>query len=223
MKKTLTLFILAIALLISSKSFSVPKLNSYPGAVSTIFLDFDGQYVISSVWNGGLPINCAPSGMSDLQIIEAFNRVAEDFRPFQINITTDSTVFMAAPLTKRVRVIITPTSAWFFGVGGVSYIGSFSWGDDTPAFVFSDRLGPNSPKMVGECCSHESGHTLWLSHQSKYGNDCNTPVQEYNGGTGSGEIGWAPIMGNSYYKNMTNWNNGPTPYACTNIQDNLSI
>ena len=223
MKKTFTLLILAMALLISFKSFSVPKLNSYPAATATIFLDFDGHYMSTTIWNNGLPMYAAASGMTDLQITEAFNRVAEDYRPFQINITTDSVVFMAAPITKRIRVIITPTSSWYQGVGGVSYVGSFTWGDDTPAFVFCDRLGPNSPKMVGECCSHESGHTLGLSHQSKYGTDCNLPTQQYNGGTGSGEIGWAPIMGNSYYKNMTNWNNGPTPYGCNAIQDNLSI
>lgn len=224
MKKPSTLLLLAMALLVSFKSFSVPKLNSYPAAVSTIFLDFDGQTVNSSLWNGGATINCLPSGMTDLQITEVFNRVSEDYRPFVINITTDSTVFLAAPLTKRIRIIITPTSAWCPGVGGISYIGSFTWGDDTPGFVFCDQLGPNSPKMVGECCSHEAGHTVGLSHQSKYDiSDCLNPVQTYNGGAGGGEIGWAPIMGNSYYKNMSNWNNGPTPYGCTDLQDNLSI
>jgi hypothetical protein len=30
-------------------------------------------------------------------------------------------------------------------------------------------------------------------------------------------------MGNSYYRNMSGWNNGPTPYGCSKIQDNLSI
>lgn len=223
MKKPTTFLMLAMALLFSFKSFSVPKLNSLSGAVATIFLDFDGHYVSSSVWNSGLPLSCAPSGMTDLQITEVFNRVAEDYRPFVINITTDSTVFLAAPLTSRMRVIITPTSAWCPGVGGIAYIGSFTWGDDTPAFVFCDRLGPNSPKMVAESCSHESGHTVGLSHQSKYGADCVTPLEVYSSGFGSGEVGWAPIMGNSYYKNMSNWNNGPTPYGCTSTQDNLSI
>ena len=223
MKNLFTSLFLTVTLLLSLNAFSVPKLNSYPGAVATIFLDFDGHYVQSSVWNNGNPFNCAPSGMTDPQITEAFNRVAEDYRPFEINITTDSAVFLAAPLNKRMRVIITITSSWYPGVGGVAYIGSFNWGDDTPAFVFSDRLGPYSPKMVGECSSHESGHTVGLSHQSKYGADCSTPIEQYNSGSGTGETGWAPIMGNSYSRNMSNWNNGPTPYGCTNTQDNLSI
>ncbi len=224
MKKPFTFLILITALLFSFEAVAVPKLNSLPGAVATIFLDFDGHYVQSTVWNGGNPINCASSGMTDPQITEAFNRVAEDYRPFVINVTTDSAVFLAAPLNRRIRIIITTTSEWYPGVGGVAYIGSFIWGDDTPAFVFSNLLGPYSPKMVGECCSHESGHSVGLSHQSKYEiTDCVTPIEPYNTGAGSGETGWSPIMGNSYYRNMTNWNNGPTPYGCTNIQDNLSI
>ncbi len=223
MKKLSTLSMFVMAVMFSFKSFSLPKLNSFPAAVATIFLDFDGHYVNTSFWNSGYPINCAASGMSDAQITEAFYRVSEDYRPFDINITTDSTVFLAAPLNKRVRVIITPTSSWCPGVGGVAYLGSFSWGDDTPAFVFCDQLGPNSPKMVGEACSHESGHTVGLSHQSRYGTDCSTPSEYYHSGIGIGVNAWAPIMGNSYYRNMTNWNNGPTPYGCTNTQDNLSI
>lgn len=224
MKKLFTCLIFINTLLLSFNAVAVPKLNSLPGAIATIFLDFDGHYVQSSVWNGGNPINCAPSGMNDPQITEAFNRVAEDYRPFVINITTDSAVFLAAPLNRRIRIIITTTSEWYPGVGGVAYVSSFTWGDDTPAFVFSNLLGPYSPKMVGECCSHESGHTVGLSHQSKYDiANCTTPVEPYNSGAGSGETGWSPIMGNSYYRNMTNWNNGPTPNGCTSMQDNLSI
>jgi hypothetical protein len=223
MKNLFTSLIFMAAMVFSLNAFAVPKLSSYPGAVATIFLDFDGHYVQSSVWNGGNPLNCAPSGMTDPQITEMFYRVSEDYRPFQLNITTDSAVFLAAPLNRRVRVIITTTSAWQPGVGGIAYVGSFSWGDDTPCFVFSDRLNYSS-KRVGECCSHESGHTVGLSHQSKYGVDCSTPTETYNSGSlTAGEIGWAPIMGNSYYRNMSNWNNGPTPYGCTNVQNNLTI
>lgn len=222
MKKPSTLLLL-MALLFSLQAFSVPKLSSLPGASATIFLDFDGHYVQGTVWNGGNPINCPAAALSDAQITEAFNRVAEDYRPFNVNITTDSTAFLLAPINQRIRVIITPNNSWYPGVGGVAYVGTFTSGDDTPAFVFSNALG-NSPKQIGECCSHESGHTIGLSHQSKYGSDCSTPSEPYNSGSVTGgEIGWAPIMGNSYYRNFSNWNNGPTPYGCTATQDNLSI
>src|SRR5258706_13522 len=158
--KTIPTLVLLCCLLTSTWVKALPKLTSLPTAKATIFLDFDGHYVTSSIWNGGRPLDCAPSGMNDAQITEIFNRVSEDYRPFNIDITTDSTVFLAAPLTKRVRMIVTTTCAWYTGVGGVAYIGSFTWGDDTPGFVFLPRLGPSNPKMVAECCSHEIGHTL---------------------------------------------------------------
>lgn len=216
------LFIFTLFISLTAYSQQGPKLNSFSSATASIFLDFDGQNVNSASWNGGAKFTCAGSGLTDAQITEIFERVSEDYRPFNVNVTTDSTVFLASPLNRRIRVIITPTSAWYpAGVGGISYIGSFTWGDDTPCFVFSDRLGTN-PKYLGECCSHESGHSVGLSHQSSYDATCNL-VQTYNPGTGSGQIGWAPIMGNSYYRNMTGWNNGPTPSGCTTTQDNLSI
>ena len=223
MKKFFKLLFFSTLLLLSLNVFSVPILNSFPSAQATILVDFDGHLVQSSVWNNGNPINCAASGLTNAQIIEAFNRAAEDFRPFNINLTTDEAVFLSKPLNLRIRIIVTATSSWMTpGYGGMAYVGSFTWGDDTPAFVFSDRHG-YSPKKVGETISHESGHTVGLSHQSKYGGDCNTPTETYNSGYGTGETGWAPIMGNSLSRNFSNWNNGPTPYGCTNVQDNLTI
>lgn len=219
--KNYTKSLLMVLLLFSAKTYSLPKLNSFPTATATIFIDFDGHTVMSSSWNGGNPLFCAPAALTDLQMIEIFNRVSEDYRPFNVNITTDSTTFLSAPLNRRIRIIVTPTSAWCPGVGGVAYIGSFVWGDDTPAFVFSDRLA-NSPKYIGECVSHESGHTVGLAHQSSYDSSCNM-TEQYATGNGGGETSWAPIMGNSYYRNMTGWNFGPTPSGCATVQDNLTI
>jgi hypothetical protein len=219
--KNYTKLLLMVLMFFSAKAYSIPKLSSFSSATATIFIDFDGQTVNGSGWNGGNPFVCAPAQLTDAQMTEIFNRVSEDYRPFNINITTDSTKFLSAPLNRRIRIIVTPTSAWCPGVGGISYIGSFTWGDDTPAFVFSDRLA-NSPKYVGECVTHESGHTVGLAHQSTYNASC-ALTEQYALGTGSGETSWAPVMGNSYYRNMTGWNDGPTPYGCANTQDNLTI
>jgi len=220
--KKLFLIVIPTLLQFSFTAASTPLLSSLPSAPATLYLDFDGYLVQSSSWNGGLPLDCAPSGLTDAQIIEIFNRVAEDYRPFNINITTDSSVFLAASLTKRMRIIITPTSGWYTGVGGVAYTGSFTWGDDTPGFVFPDRLGPNNTKMVAECCSHEAGHTVGLSHQSTYDSSCNL-LDVYNLGGGTGQTGWAPIMGDSYYKNFSGWYNGPTPEGCSSDEDALTV
>lgn len=211
------LFGLAIA---SSLQAQVPILNSYPSARATIYLDFDGQYVTGTSWNWAGPINAQPSGFNATDITEIFNRVAEDYRIFNVNITTDSTVYAAAPLQQRMRVIITPTYQWYGAAGGIAFVGTFSSGDNTPCWVFSSLLS-NKPKNVAEAVSHEAGHTLGLQHQSAYTTACQKT--EYNPGTGSGETSWAPIMGVGYYKNLTTWHYGTNTYGCNYYQDDMKI
>lgn len=199
----------------------VPVYNSYPSATPTVFLDFDGQYVNGTSWNYVGPLSLGPSNLTNAQITEIFNRIAEDYRPFTINVTTDSTKYWSAPIDKRMRLIFTITSDWYGAAGGVSYINSFTWGDNTPCFVFTALLNYNV-KNIAEAGSHEIGHTLGLNHQSSYDANC-TKLNEYNYGTGTGEISWAPIMGCGYYKNFTLWHNGSNPWGCTSYQDDLSI
>ena len=199
----------------------VPKLNSYSAASATVFIDFDGQLVTGTAWNYRGDINAAPAGLSNAAITEIMDRVAEDYRPFDLNITTDSTLYWAAPRNKRMRIIVTPTSQWYGAAGGVSYVGSFTWGDNTPAWVFSALLNNNS-KWVAEAISHEMGHTLGLQHQSSYDANC-IKTAEYNTGLGTGEIGWAPIMGAGYYQNHTTWHIGPNTVNCGTLQNDFDI
>jgi hypothetical protein len=199
----------------------VPLLNSYPSASATIFLDFDGHTVDGTSWNSQGPILCGASGLNNTQITEVFNRVAEDYRPFNLNITTDSTKFLAAPANQRMRVVLTVSSSWYGAAGGVAFVGSFIWGDNNPCFVFSQLLNFNV-KNIAEAASHEAGHTLGLYHQASYDANCNK-LSDYYAGQGTGEIGWAPIMGVGYYQNFTLWNNGPNSYGCTNYQSDLDI
>lgn len=198
-----------------------PILNSYPAARATMYLDFDGQYVSGTSWNWNGDINAQPSGLSTDAITEIFNRVAEDYRIFNINITTDSNVYNAAPVHQRMRIIITPTYQWYgASAGGISFVGSFTWGDGTPSWVFSSLLG-NVPKKVAESASHEGGHTLGLQHQSSYTATCTKT--EYNPGIGTGETSWAPIMGVGYYRNLTTWHYGTSTMGCNNYQDDISV
>ncbi|HYE53201.1 MAG TPA: hypothetical protein VD996_00105, partial [Chitinophagaceae bacterium] len=199
----------------------VPILNSNPSAPATIFLDFDGEYVTGTTWNWSGPIAADAPPLTTEAITEIFHRVAEDYRIFNINITTDSIVYKNAPQFQRTHVIITPSSGWYGNAGGVAFVGSFVWGDDTPCWVFSNKLG-NIPKYIAEAASHEAGHTLGLQHQSSYNATCGKTA-EYSGGQGSGEIGWAPIMGVGYYKNLTTWHTGSNAQGCNVIQNDINI
>jgi len=221
MTRTLIMSLVAVfATLAFTAQAQVPRLNSNPGASATIFLDFDGQTVNSPYWNSGIPFYATPSGLTNTQIATTFSQVAEDFNPFNINITTDSTVYFAAPINRRQRIIITASSSWYGSAGGVAYIESFRWGLEIPGFVFANLLGYHE-KNIGEASSHETGHTLGLNHQTLYGPSCNY-ISEYNPGTGTGATSWAPIMGNSYGKTLTLWHRG-TSTSCNTIQDDLSI
>lgn len=215
------LSVLVGGLVCISAGAQIPKLNSYSAAPAVIFLDFDGQYVQGTSWNWSGPIDAQSSGLSSAAITEIFNRVAEDYRIFNLNITTDSTVYASAPATRRTRVVVTTTYQWYGMAGGVAYVGSFTWGDDTPAWVFSGLLN-NNVKNIAEAISHEAGHTLGLQHQSNYDGSC-VKTAEYSGGQGSGQISWAPIMGVGYYKNITTWHNGPNAFGCTYLQDDIAV
>jgi hypothetical protein len=218
--KNLT-FLFALCCLAYSSKAQSPILSSFPDASATIYLDFDGHQVNGTSWNMSGPIDCGASNLSSTQRTEVFHRIAEDYRPFNINITTDSTKYWNAPANKRMRIIFTVTSDWYGSAGGVAYVNSFTWGDNTPAFVFTALLNYNA-KNIAEAGAHEIGHTLGLRHQSSYNESC-VKTSEYHAGAGSGEIGWAPIMGVGYYRNFTLWNNGANPYGCTSYQDDLGI
>ncbi|HTE28255.1 zinc metalloprotease [Flavitalea sp.] len=199
----------------------VPLLNSYSDSSATIYIDFDGEYVDGSGWNFNGPIDAQPSGLSPDAIREVFARVAEDYKIFNINITTDSALYAIAPLNKRIRIIVTQTNGWYPGAGGTSYTRSFNWGDGTPAWVFSNALSYDA-KNIGEAVSHEAGHTLGLYHQSTYNASC-TKTAEYSPGQGTGEIGWAPIMGIGYNRNMTTWHTGSNARGCNVLQEDINI
>src|ERR1700730_15516748 len=84
------LSVLIFVLLMCSGTFrsQVPRLNSYLPAAATVYLDFNGRYVTGTSWNWYGPINAQPPTLSPAAIGEIFNRVAEDFRIFNLNITT---------------------------------------------------------------------------------------------------------------------------------------
>lgn len=195
----------------STISSAIPQLQSLPGEIAVVYLDFDGQVVSGGKWNGGNTINAQPAGLTESQMTNAWYVISEDYRPYRLNITTIESVYNAAPKNRRMRCVITPTTTAAPGSGGVAYIGSFDAGDpdNTPCWVFN--LGGNG-QTTGETCSHEVGHTMGLSHDGKTGGT------EYY----TGHNNWAPIMGASYNKTVTQWSKGEYTGA-NQQQDDVTI
>src|SRR5687768_6841135 len=120
--KNLIQILLASLLLCGARAAvaQTPLFNSHPAAAATLFLDFDGHRVNGTTWNMNGPITCNPSNLSPAQVTEICNRVAEDYRPFNVNVTTDSARYLAAPAYTRMRLILTTSWEWYGSAGGVS-------------------------------------------------------------------------------------------------------
>ncbi len=174
---------------------------------NVIYLYFGG--IDGTGWSGELhpayDLDGDPTTFSDAEleaINEIYLRVAEDYAPFNVTVTTDQDVFNAA--ANAVRVVVGGTGN---NRGGVAYVNSYG-AQKQDCYVFPNSLG--SPKSVAEAISHEVGHTLGLSHDGK-------GSEEYYGGTN----GWAPIMGAGYYQALTQFSKGEYQGA-TQTQDDLA-
>ena len=169
-----------------------------------LFLNFQGEGQKPPF---DLDNNVGTTSTAEAQMIQRiWLRVAEDYAAFDVDVTTER----PSSVTGKIGATIVITNE-VSQAGGYAYLNSFSKFkiDPAPAFCFPNNLA-NSEKPIAECISHELGHTLGLNHQG-------TATVTYHGGVGTGETGWAPIMGVSYYKNLTQWAKGEFTGATNKI------
>jgi Domain of unknown function (DUF4114) len=199
-------------------------LNSLPSSQHTIYLDFHGGVIAGTQFNDlyGAESIVTPaydldgdvtffSSLEKESIQLIWQRVAEDFSPFDVNVTTQAPT-TTDDLVGGVRAVVGGDGGWFAnGFGGVALINSFKDGD--PVFVFSENRSVGSEKSVAEAISHELGHALGLHHDGQ-----TFPKTEYY----LGASGWASIMGDGAYQNLSQWSKGEYNFA-NEPQDDLGV
>lgn len=212
------------------------KLHSKPDAPRVIHLDFDGHAVTGTSWNASYGVSTNPQPAFDVDgnpsswsqsehdaIQSVYQRVAEDFGPFNVDVTTENPGDAALHRTDSsdesygTRVLITPSAEahdkMCGGCGGIAYVGIFDYVGNTyyhPAWVFPHKLSNNS-KYIAEAASHEAGHNLGLWHDG-------TSTAGYY----TGHRNWAPIMGVGYYEPLVQWSRGEYGDA-NNTEDDFAV
>jgi hypothetical protein len=206
--------------------------HSKPGSPNIIYLNFTGAIVTNTAWNTSTQTQIVAVAFStdtdygtfsdaeQTAIKRVWLRVAEDYAPFDVDVTTER----PAVFTSRTAEALITRSTDADGIanpsstgGGVAYMSVFggaSYYRYRPAWIYHNNLA-NNESYIAEAAAHEIGHNLGLSHDGK------TDGTEYYGGHGSGDVSWGPIMGTGYGRNVSQWSKGEY-YLANNTQDDLA-
>ena len=153
---------------------AIPQLNSNPGAAHTLFLDFDGNF--ESFWASdgfeftnttmpGFDVDNIPGGYSAFEraiISDVFRYVAEDFAPFDVNVTTVDPGGWDNADGRQLKVVIgryqgdmvvsnpdeVSQAAWNVGQSGYGTLGGFSDADSNTVFVFGATFGNTATRRT---------------------------------------------------------------------------
>ena len=207
-----------------------PAGGSLPGAPVTIYLDFGGETVEGTEWNRTedkasmtfTPASAANAGFQQ----EVWAAVAEDYAPFNVNVTTTDpgadALFKSSADDPNFgsHVVITDSYddvlSQGAGSGGIAFLGGAGSHYLSPAFVFASAMHDNPAqapaKSVAEAASHEAGHNFGLEHDGIDSNEYFNP----DGGL------WGPVMGAVYHAPVSQWSIGDYNGA-TNQQDDLAV
>lgn len=171
------------------------SLHSRPGARRTIHLDVDGHRLAGTWWNSEQGVPAAtyegwdPAGdgpafsPAERRLVqEVWARVAEDYAPYDVDVTTADPGDAALLRTSAgdgvfgMRAVVSDSAVLadkVAGAGsstiGMAYLGIFdqvlsgSAPAQSPALVFSGRTGSDAA-TVADTVGHEVGHTLDLDH-----------------------------------------------------------
>ena len=207
-------------------------LHSRPTSDRVIYLDFDGETITGTAWNNNPEFNTPASFYAEPYSIDStpdafsseerneiqavWQRVADDFAPFDVDVTTEDPGFAAidragpSDMVFGTRVLMTPATeiATTCRCHGVAYLDAFDEDDRhsryQPAFV----VLLDSATTMAKLASHEAGHTFGLKHDGP--------------GYSEGHGAWGPIMGDPDERAITQWSIGEYGDA-NNTEDDLRM
>jgi uncharacterized protein YdeI (BOF family) len=170
-------------------SSTVPQLNSLPGAAASLYLDFDGHFQAQGLPGiAGTSNRTSPafsrdgdfttfSASEQSEIRDIWAQVAEDYAPFNINVTT-----VEPEATQPFMRVVISDDADFRGTDKLGFAKLGSYADSSApnvAYAFATVQGRSTTvDEIGLTVSHEAGHAFGLEH---YAED-------------TGTFAYAPIM-----------------------------
>lgn len=230
---------------------SLPLLESNAGAAVSLYLDFNGHFepryaqyqghqrpdgTFEGIQSPVFDMDFDPTTFSTAELAmirEIWARVAEDFAPFNINVTTDFSKFTPGA-GNGLRVAIggsnqdwVDNAAWW----GVTLNSPFTNASmPQVVYAFSGDIVESAywqgkahliGRWIADTASHEAGHGFGLGHQSSFNAGGNL-VDEYS--TNNHSSLKAPIMGNSMDAERSTWWKGPTKDGGpASVQEDMAV
>jgi len=230
-------------------AMGLPMLDSKPGAKATLYLNFTGNYT-NDWWytnaNGsqthyrnistpafdmdGDPTKFSTQEQSSIR--EIFARVAEDYSPFNINVSTHYYGAFGDKQALQVAIGGRPSDWLGGGSSGIAPIGGFFNADPNLVFVFAGDIvwwannggqdwegrALDIETATATTISHEAGHGFGLRHHAEYDSH-GVKTNDYAKGTSE----WTPIMGNNLSSDRSIWVYAADDRGVSSMQDDVAI
>lgn len=203
------------------------SLHSRPGSDKTLYLQFR-DILAGAYWTGDVALNepnfnfeDPADTFSDAEvsfIYDTWSAVAEDYAPFDIDVTTEappaSRLIRSSPSDTVFGQAIAITTENFYcpaTCAGIAGVGVFDDYDSVTPGGWTFFQSYFSPAITAAIISHEGGHVFGLSHDG-------TTSLPYYQGHGS----WSPLMGSAEWFRTSQWSKGEYSGA-NNFEDDIAV
>lgn len=215
----------------------LPLHHSNPGAPWTVYIDVESRSIPvhqnmrlalglrqGIVNTSGLTLDADAATFTaeeQLLVSRIWARVAEDFAPFDVDVTTERPASFATDswgggrvlwnLVTRSETAVGFPAGSLFGIAATAQLCGISTSfQGQPTFTFWGTTTPMNHDLIADTISHEAGHVFGLVHD---GFMLGNTFMSYYGGHGTGPTSWGPLMGGPTARNVTQWSAGEYPNA----------